>query len=233
MLSSQKVREAFAWAIDRESLAQDLLGGLGYVNYQPSITVNSPHYRDEWSWGTDFDKARQLMAEAGYADGFTVNFWVDGDFLTDAVHALARDWEEHLGVSVDIVPEYMLNRLRLANRDSQVVGMNTCVDGNFPLDWAVGFPVSSLSGGKFGSRQELPYATEVYSAMAGETDKKTREELAARFYSENRKWANCTGLLEAPILSAFNPYLITEWDMRPTANDNLGSINNVRSVKLD
>ena len=69
--------------------------------------------------------------------------------------------------------------------------------------------------------------------MAGETDKKTREELAARFYSENRKWANCTGLFEVPILPAFNPYLITEWDMRPTANDNLGSINNIRSIKLD
>ena len=33
MVSSQKVREALAWAIDREALVENLLGGLGFINH--------------------------------------------------------------------------------------------------------------------------------------------------------------------------------------------------------
>ena len=56
--------------------------------------------------------------------------------------------------------------------------------------------------------------------------------MAARFYTNNRKWANCVGLFEEPLWPVYDPYAITEWDMRPMANGNLGTINNIRTIKL-
>ena len=46
--------------------------------------------------------------------------------------------------------------------------------------------------------QEIPYATKSYSKMSGEPDKAVREELAAEFYTNNRKWVNCIGFFEEP-----------------------------------
>ena len=68
--------------------------------------------------------------------------------------------------------------------------------------------------------------------MAGEFDKANREGMAANFYDQNKFFANCVGIFEEPIWPMYNPDLIAQWDMRPIANGNLGTINNVRTIKL-
>jgi ABC-type transport system substrate-binding protein len=237
MVQSQKVREAFSWAIAREELVENLLGGLGFVNHQAYLSSNNPNYREEWSWGTDFDKAKSLMADAGHGDGFEMDVWVGTSELGAEIgEAVGADWEEHLGTKINLIKTaYSTYRPGLVARTNKTVGVFICGDenkSNFPYDWAHGFVVSSFSAGGYGVGQEIPYATEIYSTMAGEPDKAKREELAARFYSENRRWANCTGLFEEPIWPVYNPSVIDEWDMRPMANGNLGTINNVRTIKL-
>ena len=68
--------------------------------------------------------------------------------------------------------------------------------------------------------------------MAGEPDVSKREDLSENFYTQNRKWANCVGIFEEPLWPMFNPDLIATWDMRPMANGNIYTINNLRSVQL-
>ena len=237
MVSSAKVRNAFAWAIQREELVENLLGGLGFVNHQAYLSSNNPSYREEWSWGTDFDMAESLIADAGHSGGFDLDLWVGTEELGAAIgEAVGADWEEHLNVKVNLIKTaYSTYMPGLVSRTNKTVGVNICGDenkSNFPYDWAHGFVVSSFSTGGYGVGQEIPYATEVYSQMAGEPDKARREELAARFYGENRKWANCVGLFEEPIWPVYNPEQIDSWDMRPMANGNLGTINNIRTVQL-
>ena len=237
MVNSQKVREAFAWAIEREELVENLIGGLGFVNHQAYLSSNNPNYRDEWSWGTDFEKARGMMADAGYPDGFEMDMWVGtGELGAEIGEAVGAGWEENLGVKVNLIKTaYSTYRPGLVSRTNKTVGVFICGDenkSNFPYDWAHGFVVSSFSAGGYGVGQEIPYATESYSSMAGEPDKAKREELAARFYSENRRWANCVGLFEEPIWPVYNPSAIEQWDMRPMANGNLGTINNIRTIIL-
>ena len=48
MVSSRKVRNAFAFAIEREALLENLIAGLGFVNNQPYLSENNPNYKDEW-----------------------------------------------------------------------------------------------------------------------------------------------------------------------------------------
>jgi ABC-type transport system substrate-binding protein len=237
MQNSMKVRNAFSWAIEREELVENLLGGLGFVNHQAYLSSNNPNYREDWSWGTDFDMAKSLMDEAGQSGGFEMDLWVGTSELGAEIgESVGAGWEQNLGVKVNLIKTaYSTYRPGLVSRTNKTVGVNICGDenkSNFPYDWAHGFVVSSFSAGGYGVGQEIPYATEIYSTMAGEPDKAKREELAARFYSENRRFANCTGLFEEPIWPVYNPNSIDAWDMRPMANGNLGTINNIRTIKL-
>ena len=237
MLRSQKVREAFSWAVDRQGIVEQVLNGYGFVNHQPGLSASNPNYREEWSWGTAYQRAAQLLAEAGYPEGFEMDLRVSGDFLTrELADALSGGWSENLGVEVSIdQADYSEYRRDLEDRTANTVTISGCGPGggsNFPYDWPRGLLLSSLSTGHPGAGQELPYATESYSSMTGEPDRSTRHDLAAHFYSENRRWANCTGLIEVPVWPAYNPERVAEWEIRPTAIPTMGSINNIRSVRV-
>ncbi len=75
MASSQKVRTAMAMAIDREKLMNALTDGFGRVSYAPGWDTSHPFYKSEWDVPYDVAGAQALMAEAGHADGFDVEWW--------------------------------------------------------------------------------------------------------------------------------------------------------------
>ena len=98
-----KVRQAFAYAINQEAIADRLMKGFatpaaqlspeGYSGYNPDL---APRY--------DIEKAKQLMKEAGYEDGFSItmmapnNRYVNDAQIAQAVAAmLAR-----INVKVDL-----------------------------------------------------------------------------------------------------------------------------------
>ena len=235
MVSSQKVREAFAFAIDREALVENLLGGLGFVNHQAYLAGSNPNYQAEWDWGLDYDKAKALMADAGQSGGFEMDLWVGtGELGAEIGESVGAAWQENLGVKVNLIKTaYSTYRPGLVARTNKTPGVNICGDenkSNFPYDWAHGFVKSSFSAGGYGVGQELPYATKSYSKMSGEPDKAVREALAEEFYTNNRKWANCIGFFEEPLWPYWDPNQIESWDMRPQANGNIGTINNVNLV---
>lgn len=236
MQSARLVRNGLAWAIERESLLENTIAGLGVVNHQPYLSINNPSYRDEWNWGTDFAMAKDLLTEAGYPDGFETDMWIGtGELNSDVGEAVGAGWQDNLNVKVNLIKtEYGTFRPGLVARTNKTM-FTGCGDenkANFPYDWAHGFVMSSISAGGYGVAQELPFAAQTYLEMAGEPDKAKREELAAAFYDNNRKWAACVGVFEIPIWPAYNPDLIAEWDQRPIANGNLAGINNVRTIKL-
>ena len=236
MVSARLVRNALAWGIERDSLLENTIAGLGVVNHQPYLSMNNPNYRDEWNWGTDFGMAKDLLTEAGYPDGFETDMWIGtGELNSDVGEAVGAGWQDNLGVKVNLIKtEYGTFRPGLVARTNKTM-FTGCGDenkANFPYDWAHGFVMSSISAGGYGVGQEIPWAAETYLQMAGEPDKAKREELAAAFYDNNRHWAMCVGVFEVPIWPAFNPDMIEEWDQRPIANGNLAGINNVRTIQL-
>lgn len=71
-----KVRQAINYAINRDAIVKDILKGTG----EPATTPLPPVV-----WGHDFniknydynpEKAKQLLAEAGYPNGFEANYWI-------------------------------------------------------------------------------------------------------------------------------------------------------------
>ncbi|WP_309105092.1 ABC transporter substrate-binding protein [Microbacterium sp.] len=71
--SDPKVREAVAWAVDRQAVVDAALGGVGAPLSGMPIPESSPFYNEEQAnhYEQDVDKAKALLAEAGYPDGFT------------------------------------------------------------------------------------------------------------------------------------------------------------------
>lgn len=71
--ANPKVREAVAWAVDRQAVVDAALGGVGKPLNGMPIPESSPYYNEEQAnhYEKDVDKAKELLAEAGYPDGFT------------------------------------------------------------------------------------------------------------------------------------------------------------------
>lgn len=103
-----KVREALNWAIDRDSLVKNIL----HDTAEPALGV-APHanaaYRPEGDvYGYDVDKAKSLLAEAGYADGFTMTLSYptsgSGNMIPGPMNTALQADLAKVGVKVELEP---------------------------------------------------------------------------------------------------------------------------------
>ena len=78
-----KVRQAFNYAIDQQMIVEHILEGFGTVT-DSSIAPLTSGYYSTGGYPHDPQKARELLAEAGYPNGITVSFWTpNGRYLKD------------------------------------------------------------------------------------------------------------------------------------------------------
>jgi peptide/nickel transport system substrate-binding protein len=91
-LADKRVRQAISLAFDREAINESINHGYGVVTSQPFIKTQ-PEYVDggDDRYGYDPDRAKELLAEAGYPDGFDLKLLClsgsDGDvpFVTQSL----------------------------------------------------------------------------------------------------------------------------------------------------
>lgn len=77
-LKDPKVREAIAVAIDRDSLAKNLLGGLSQPASAPLFSDIKTDSDNHWTYNPN--RAKQLLSEAGYPNGFEFKAIVQGPY---------------------------------------------------------------------------------------------------------------------------------------------------------
>ena len=86
-----RVREAFSLALDREALIEGLYRGVGTLASQPfppGYWANDPALEGKLKY--DPERARKLLAEAGYPDGFSFEFKSNNQpFRVQATEAIA------------------------------------------------------------------------------------------------------------------------------------------------
>jgi peptide/nickel transport system substrate-binding protein len=111
-LTDVRVREALSLAIDRQQIidhvmAKEARWPLPFTVYRYSIDVTIPRWED-WSKTAlryDLPRAKKLMAEAGYPNGFPMTFWNTAlpgtPFMVQIGEALAGFWEK-AGVKVQM-----------------------------------------------------------------------------------------------------------------------------------
>jgi peptide/nickel transport system substrate-binding protein len=110
--SDRRVRQALAYAMDPELMQSQLYGGpevfqvKGWAGVTPSTIGYSP---DLDPFPYDPDKARQLLAEAGYPGGkgfgkLVINTWdsVASPLMPEAAQLTAEFWKRELGLDVEV-----------------------------------------------------------------------------------------------------------------------------------
>ena len=126
-LSDVRVRQALRYAMDLDSMVDVAYPGVGTPAdgvYPSSITchTDSP---PELTYTYDLDKAKMLMDEAGYADGFSINFWTnENQSRIDMGEMLQNAWAK-INVKVNVeVMEFaaLLELLDEGKHDSFMMG---------------------------------------------------------------------------------------------------------------
>ncbi|WP_168195324.1 ABC transporter substrate-binding protein [Cryobacterium sp. LW097] len=140
VLTDVRIREAIGLAIDKEAITDGLLSGLA----EPASTTLAPAvegYSDEVKDpGYDPDRARELLAEAGYA-GEQIPF----DYATDGRIPLSADVAQTIqaslqdvGITIDLRgADQQAHTLKVRGREMEGIYLNTwapsTVDGDLPL----------------------------------------------------------------------------------------------------
>lgn len=104
-LSDVRVRQAINMALDREAIANAI--GQGYAEatnqvFSPTSAGYHPELEDMYAY--DVEGAKALMADAGYADGFTLNMPVSSR-LSESIYAIAADSLGQIGITVNHTEE--------------------------------------------------------------------------------------------------------------------------------
>jgi peptide/nickel transport system substrate-binding protein len=100
-LGDVRVRQAIAYAFDREAMLEAVNAGRGTVTGQ-IFGENSPAFDEELDdrYPYDPDEAKKLLADAGYADGFTLSMPQVPAFPS-TVYDLIRQSLDDVGITVE------------------------------------------------------------------------------------------------------------------------------------
>ena len=144
-----EVRQALVLGIDRESIVKDLHPGARPTSQM--FPEDAPGFDAalDTEWAYNPDKAKQLLAEAGYPDGFSFDIVVLGQPDTDQL-AIQKQWAA-IGVQMNFVTA--------TSTDAAFAAATTT-----PLGWAaslaVGNPLGFVQGVLYGGFMNLQKATD-------------------------------------------------------------------------
>ncbi len=105
--NNPKVRQAIAYAIDKKAIVDLALFGTGGIVARGTTIPSGAYAYTNSPYNTrDVAKARQLLAEAGFPNGFTMNLYVTStyDFLRTPADVI-RDNLAEVGIRVNIQAE--------------------------------------------------------------------------------------------------------------------------------
>ena len=100
-LKNLQVRQAIAHAIDKERLIRSLKG-LGTPATGGLFSPLSPYWQDGIAYPYDPEQAKQLLSDAGFANGFEVTIWGQTDSPYAEMGQTAKQDLEAVGIKVDL-----------------------------------------------------------------------------------------------------------------------------------
>ncbi|MCB9833431.1 MAG: ABC transporter substrate-binding protein [Planctomycetes bacterium] len=132
ILAKPEVRRALALAIDRERFIEEFYAGAARPAdhlVPPSLPFGDDDQKLDWTWGRhDPERARQLLAEAGYPEGkglpeFILSRWGDDEMAKLETGILADCWRE-IGVKVQVRLEQGDEFLRRSRQGLHEISIN-------------------------------------------------------------------------------------------------------------
>jgi peptide/nickel transport system substrate-binding protein len=97
------VRQALTYAVPYEDILNGVFKGNGLIPEGPIPVQGQLHDSSLWPYSFDLDKARQLLTEAGYANGFEFTLDIaQGDPTVEQIAILLKDAFSQIGVDMTI-----------------------------------------------------------------------------------------------------------------------------------
>lgn len=172
-----RVRQALNYAVDKQAIIDNVLAGMG-ISSGAMVPREAFGYKEIPNYPYDPEKAKALLAEAGYPDGFACKFYYSpGRYLadTEVVQAIAS-YLNDVGIQVELITNEWANHLAL-NRQGKLDGL--IYGGKTILSIDADYQFAELQPDKnFGWSYPLQgRAQELYLQEREEMDEAKRAEL--------------------------------------------------------
>lgn len=100
------VRQAIAYAIDRDTVAQGAYEGVGEVAYtffSGNVENMKVFSEEEWPYDHNVEKAKELLSQAGYGDGFKMTILTNQDANRSMAAQIIKSQLSEVGIEAEIV----------------------------------------------------------------------------------------------------------------------------------
>lgn len=226
-LADARVRQAIVHAVNNRAIVQKIMKGFGAVAAQqspPGYLGHNPDLKPRY----DLEKAKQLMAEAGYADGFTASMMAPNNrYVNDAKIAEAvAGMLGKIGIKVNLktMPKAQYwPKFDERAADIMMIGWHSDTEdsGNFS-EFLLMCPDAETGYGQYNSGN---YCNTVFDRLVLDVQSETNdavrairlqkiEEIAYReaafvpLHWQNLAWAARKGVNIKPVVNVLNfPYL--------------------------
>lgn len=139
VISDEKVRQAMLYAIDRETIVEGLLSGQAEL-MDGFCVPDGPYYSGQEAVSYDPDKAKELLAEAGWDGSETYTLYINsGDSTLVNACTLCQAYWEAVGIHVETVTVDLDTLMAQAGDDETdmlaVQYTYPVVDPSWDIDW--------------------------------------------------------------------------------------------------
>lgn len=149
--NNKLVRKALAYAIDRDKIAQMAFFGFaepmygGVLGYMPWSWTYNPASKNRFSY--DPKKAKQLLAEAGYPNGFSASILTsqDDQMHIDTSQVIVEELKA-IGVNVTIRLEEWGRRVASGNKEDYQLAINGKSPRMLDPDWLATYYHAKVGG---------------------------------------------------------------------------------------
>ena len=102
LLADKRVRQAIAYAINNEDLVKTVFNGSASVATSPVPKITTGHNENSNNYPQNIEKAKQLLAEAGYPNGFNIELFVSEDNQRIDMAVIIQDNLKKIGINAKI-----------------------------------------------------------------------------------------------------------------------------------
>lgn len=119
ILSKPEVIEAMKYLVDYDAIGKTLIKGIGEIR-QTFLPQGQLGALDEAPYALNVEKAKELLAEAGYPEGFTITMDVRNNQPVTGIAESFQQTAAQAGIKVEIIPgdgKQTLTKYRARNHD--------------------------------------------------------------------------------------------------------------------
>lgn len=194
-LGNAMVRKAILSAIDKQAIIDQLLAGYGNLTVS-MVPVNAKDYMVLENYEYSIEKAKAMMTDAGFADGFSTTLWVDSNQTNTEIAQFIQNQLAKIGIQVSIIvqdPNTTFSLLKAGQDFGLIMDFFNITTGHGDLAYKRLLYSTSNSNWSNYKNPEYDKAYDEYSQTADENERKKLLANVGRYFID-----------DLPIISLFN-----------------------------